>query len=69
MAQRAGTQHTLTGYFARSVTAACCCASEEVELKLRVEAGSLAGVFEEQSKLGRVVGEEVEEVTEGRVGE
>lgn len=41
---------------------------EMLKQKLRVEAGSLAGVFGEQSKLEGIVGDEVEEVVAGLVG-
>lgn len=52
----------------RYVRAGECPVLEMLKQKLRVEAGSLPGVFGEQSKLEGVVGDKVEEVISGKGG-
>lgn len=52
----------------RYVAAGGCPVLEMLKQKLREDAGGLAGVFEEQSKLKGLVGDEVKEVTAGKGG-
>lgn len=52
----------------RYVRAGGCPILEMLKQKLRVKAGSLAGVFGEQSKLEGIVGDEVEELIAGKGG-